>query len=469
MNMPHEAGWYPMQRVVENSAEIRPDIISQSERRLGQCIMEICLDTQTLDRYQYLRKTLLVSTAILGLLAQIPYIPIAMKLGPVLGPITAASNGISFWAFTYWAGAGVINDMLGPKYPFEIAQTQKSACWIEASKYSLIFLLALASQLPTVLPGIRYANSNYKIVSGIILLLSGLQIPARSLQLLFERIKKLLIAAHKEAVITQSRLHHRVVQHRIAFEMASWEEKQEEIREWDEIRIKTAPAWSCRELITRIHLNETPPCQQQISLIGRTIGTGFGLAATCAYEYALATYTFVIIEQQIYDNQLFAGTCAGLVAGSTAYLFGSSLICTMRKVLGSCVEYFTGTYTPSLGYQLRPRFFTALTTIGLLMNLGALGPNYIIWSDFYPQQPWFPPVLLASLFFLLTTSLLDLVEDFTQKSINNTEHLAILHVHMKLRKIENLIDLAEPRECESYLEELPTSDAIQQQTAARTV
>ena len=53
-----------------------------------------------------------------------------------------------------------------------------------------------------------------------------------------------------------------------------------------------------------------------------------GAALAAITEYALGDYTYVVTKEQVWDNDVAAGVFATLAVGTTAYLFGQSIMRT---------------------------------------------------------------------------------------------------------------------------------------------
>ena len=184
------------------------------------------------------------------------------------------------------------------------------------------------------------------------------------------------------------------------------------------------------------------------------LGLGLGVILASAYEYAIADYTFSITNEQVYSNNGFAGACAALSVAATICLFGEALIATMQRLCTRITLMGTGRHLPPFGYQLNPRLYGALVATGTIANLCALGPNYVIWNDFYPEKPYLSITLISALFFLLQTSTLDLIGDCVAASIRTAEGKAILRARNTLRALRDLPAQLPLDECTAELTQL---------------
>lgn len=184
-----------------------------------------------------------------------------------------------------------------------------------------------------------------------------------------------------------------------------------------------------------------------------------GAALALTSEYALGDYTFALTKGELWDNDIVAGVFAGLAVGSTAYLFGKSIMGTTQRMFNTFGNLLTGNEVRNIGWQLRPGLSFASTAIGLLIDVCALGPTYIIWGEFYGAQEsiikheFFQNAMCASLFLLLFTSTLDTIDDIVASSIERgtEEEREILMINGEFQKLAAIVDSSSSTEFLEYL------------------
>jgi hypothetical protein len=144
-------------------------------------------------------------------------------------------------------------------------------------------------------------------------------------------------------------------------------------------------------------------------------------------------------------------------------LFGTSIIRTTQRIFNLFGNLATGKEVRNLGWQLRPKLSFSLTAIGLLIDVCALGPTYVIWGDFYDQNEvkhqLFQKTMCASLFLLLFTSTLDIIDEIVTSSIahGTEEEQEILKINGEFQRLAALVEKSPSREFIGYLTNLEES------------
>jgi hypothetical protein len=82
---------------------LNSDIIAGRGEKFENCIISFSENQGTIDRYLVLRRVLKISGAAISAVAKVPYAPISLKLGNIVGPISVAANSSGFFILEYWA------------------------------------------------------------------------------------------------------------------------------------------------------------------------------------------------------------------------------------------------------------------------------------------------------------------------------------------------------------------------------
>jgi hypothetical protein len=441
--------------------------------KLKNCFIAICERHPLEDPHKVARRASKASGAAISAIAKIPYVPISLKLGTVLGPISIVGNSAGFFILEYWATAGTANDFFGPKTQAEMelfhdGRTGKRRVCRTIVIISVASLIALSSQLPTALAGVEYNSRQYKIVAGLVLLVAGALIPIRSLQLSIEQIR-LRVQKTVESEITKikAKMIVLVKETHGAFIQKSREKKVAFIRKCNEMRqLNVSVTEKTNKYTLALLQKDLLPIGRAKQIVGAAFnytGLAIGTALAGIFEYALGEYTFDLTKEEIWDNDIAGGAFAALAVGSTAYLFGTSIIRTTQRIFNLFGNLATGKEVRNLGWQLRPKLSFSLTAIGLLIDVCALGPTYVIWGDFYDQNEvkhqLFQKTMCASLFLLLFTSTLDIIDEIVTSSIahGTEEEQEILKINGEFQRLAALVEKSPSREFIGYLTNLEES------------
>lgn len=435
--------------------------------KFERCISALCDRHNLVDHYTVTRRILKVSSAIISGLAKVPFIPVSMKLGPVLGPISAFNNVAGFFILEYWAVSKTINDFLSPKTQAQIELNKKGKLRTRdvcrnVAIISTASMFALSSQILVALAGVYYSEEKFKVPVGIVLLVGGALIPIRSLQLSIERLS-LSCQKSIQAEITEikTKIANLLLANQRMFIQKPRQRKIQLIKKCDKIRsLEGASSAKIKGYVSALFQN----LDSFISPTHKTIGKCFkytglvtGTLLAGAFEYILGDYTFHITKTEIINNDFIAGILSTLAVTSTAYLFATSIIKTTQRVFNTFGNAIIGTEIRNLGWQLRPKISFALTAVGLLIDIFAMGPNFVIFRDFYKdnevEREAFIGVICVSYFLILFTSTLDIINDVVTHSIakGSKEEQQILSLSLEFQKLADLINKSPSREFIEYL------------------
>lgn len=398
-----------------------------------------------------------ISVIVASALGSVTFIPVSLPLGKLLGPLCAAGNFTTFLVVDYWSAKGMINEAFGPKTQAEIELRKEdpkkdgSTCK-KVILISSAFLIALLAQVPNALAAMEYNEKKYKIAAGLVLLVSGSILPLRSLLLSLEHIalktqdpEDVKVTELKEKMIGLLDSCHE------AFIKKDLTGKSTFIQS-----LPAAAENNADEFILALMQqdDETPSSLTETAF--NYAGIGLGVILAGIFEYVSAQYTAVQTKQEVYDNDVVGGVFAALAVASTAYLIGLSIIKTTQRIFNVFGNFIEGKESRNLSWQLRPKLSAALTTIGFLINVTALGPSYVILGDFYTkkvERNLFQNEVCIALFLLFLTSSLDIIDEGVIDSLANgtEEEKEILKVSEAFKKSKGLIQKCSNDEFMAYL------------------
>lgn len=450
----------------------------QPGKKLQNCCTAICEGHPPEDSHRVARVVTKLFAGGVSLVAKIPFIPISLKLGPILAPASIIGNMFGFFILEYWAAAETINDVLEPKTQAEKELNQENQA--EKGKtcrmiviISIASLIALSSQMPTALAGVQYNQEGYKVVAGLVLLIAGALIPIRSLHLsakeLWPNIKRVICQRKDEFQVKeiQRKMLALITGSHETFIQKNWASKILFIQDCNRAR---NPISSPEEKTNQYILTLLQKEDLQISRAKKIVASVFnytgltvGALLTLGFEFALGEYTFDLTKNLIWDNNPAAGIFTVFAVGSTAYLFGKNIITTTQKVFNLFGNLIIGKEVRNLGWQLRPKLSFALTALGFLIDVAALGPTYVIWENFYSsneiEHQIFPATLCTSLFLILFTATLSIIDEVVISSIKrgSQEEQAIIKINGEFQKLARIMQNCPAREFIAYLANIDDS------------
>lgn len=444
-------------RLIDYSSQSR-EVKVLEERFLAICDRESMIDSRCRS---ISKNSLKIFALLLSVGAKVPFIPISLDFGNIMiggvagkivGPIFAGGNVTSFCILEYWAAKNIVNDL----FPQQIdIDSRNASCHIlgvyrKVTIISTATLMALVSQAPTALAGIKYNAQDYKYPAGLTLLVTGSLLPLRSLQLTLERLN----CNFNQVITPQKKLQQEMVDlclsHRQLFVEMGWEAKLALIEDLNAIRNSGDEAGKADQYAwTLLALPTTTP-KPQNTLFRKVVNytsTATGVLITGIFQYALADYTFYQSKEYVWDNDVAAGCFASLTVGCCAYLFGQSFIGTSQRIFNSASNLITQQNVPTINEQLRPKLTFLLKSIGLLINALALGPTIVIWGQFFDQYTaekiFFDVSICSAIFLLLFTSTIDIANEIAETLIivkGSEEEKEIMQVYDEYQKLATLFN-----------------------------
>jgi len=415
-----------------------------------------------------------VSYAIAGgfsSVAKIFYIPISLQAGvrilgkggwgTALGVTSAVCNCKAFLILELWAARGIIKDLLGSKLEENTALERKKvhSC-ITGGLLISALLIAIFTQIPYALPADDYAPE-YKTFAGIFSLIASIFIPTRSTQLSLKKIAEKSSSVNENSTISkiQTGVVQSIREKKQAFDNTTWDTKKHIVTDLSQIKSNIAD---------KVHsyfkwlISPSPNLTSLNSAIGKNasrISKALGLCITGVFEYAIAKYSYEKLKELVWDNEYFAVTAAGLTALSCLYLYGKAIFGTSERVCHSVQKKIEGKKNPSLGEQLWPRLSTGLKIEEAISNIFALGPTFVIWGDFFKNPTWqhwfFMSVLAIAIYFIISTSSFDTIDDFLKELPLTDEQRAVLRQSQEFESLASAFENCPQEEFASFLQRLP--------------
>jgi hypothetical protein len=148
-----------------------------------------------------------------------------------------------------------------------------------------------------------------------------------------------------------------------------------------------------------------------------------GLCFNVSFQTAWMMYAFSKTKAYLANDDGAASTLAAVTVVSGLYLTSSAIVKMTQRVTKAVLNGLCCRREKSLSEQLEPKLTVTLRFIGLLINLTALRTALVIWEDFFDknkvEQVYFGVTMYASLFMLLSTSTLDLIDDIVEMVVRH--------------------------------------------------
>ncbi|CAM0117099.1 hypothetical protein [Rhabdochlamydiaceae symbiont of Dictyostelium giganteum] len=427
---------------------------------LSQAIYETCVErTPSPDPNRIIRLAVKTFCLIVSAGAKAPYIPISLTLPG--GPAFAFGNTTSFFILEWWAIRATIDEALGARGKSESLLIKRGG---RGALYQLATLtgalaISIFPQIPIALPALDY-DGQFKVPGFIVLLGAGVFIPIRSLQLTVDNVLKKMLIDQTGKKLQQARLSMMglIQEYRDIFRQSSLQDKMEKILELDSIRgQKDLTAY-----IQKVFKPKAIKPVVQESKICKRVSFVAGAMLTAAFEAALVMYTWEKTEEHFIDNEVAAGAIAIATGISWLYLTGQAIIGTTQRVSQAVVNLIKGRKDPSIASQIYPKLTFTLNALGLINTVLALGPTVVIWGEFYEsnryEQVAVEIVMCSSLFLLLSTATLDIIQDFMQQIIQKKglpNEKLIAELDLELQKFQGLLKESALPDIAAFIMDIP--------------
>lgn len=338
-----------------------------------------------------------------------------------------------------------------------IERSGKGRCY-NVAVISTALALSIFSQIPVALPALDY-DLGYKELGFTVLLISGSLIPIRSIQLSLDKIfeKRLLNDTQKQIESIRENAVSCIGNYRETFRGAPFDQKLALISNLN----LTRSMEDLEPYLAQIFEETDVPQVAQNPLLGR-VSTVIGWWITASFEAALTTYTFEKSKENIFDDNVLAGTFAVVTGLSWGYLTGQAVVGTTKRIAQTCVNFFKGQSNPSIAEQIFPNLTAGLKLLGAAISIAAMGPTFVIWGDYYKdnleKKVYFLTTMSTALVFLLSTASFDMIDGIVQNRIEKNGTLdeqSIVKLDKELRKFQQLLSQSSLFDFASFLETCP--------------
>lgn len=427
-------------------------LLPLNQPQLQQQILEIFDPPQNIKNTQCSKKIFFKSVAAtISAAAKIPFAPIAMKLPS--GPVFAMANIIGYWQLEVWAANKIIDSM-----SYEGSDVHEKSCrktCVKVTTFGTAFLISSSSLLPQAFAAAQYNSEPWKIPAATVIVISGSFFPLRSIQQSLESIGSCKKAKIKEAQKKLEQIKKHLIDlinyNKSIFISKKKFEKIELIEKlydftYDE-RFPTSITKASHIFSTLVIESDIPP--KQSSFKEKTIkiltNVGGGIL-TISFQAAIAVYTYGEAKRQIMDNEVVGYTFAGTVVASNFYLTGKSIINTSRKLINGTIEMFCCKREKTLSEQEAPILAFSLKSLSFIIDAFAIGPTIVIYGDYFNdneiQKTYVQTTMCLSVFLLIFTATLDMVDDVLEKFLTwkgNKDTQAIIQIAEKYDSVAQLI------------------------------
>lgn len=449
--------------------ELTPLYQFEGQSHVAHAIAAIGEKEPLADPHVVKRRVLKVAASVVSIAGKLAFVPVSLQLGRLLGPLAAAGEGLSYFVLEYWASTAIIDDFYRARTQalFDLrahSEPPITACR-KVSVISVATLFALASQLPVAMPGVTYTPQPFKPAVGVVLLLSGSLTPLRSLQLSLTHLTQTCQRTRDTQLpLIKTKLAHFLRSQHSAFVELPYEQKLQRVADVEAIRVLDL---SREEKIQRYLMtflqpfeSSTTPIQAVTHKVTDTTGFAVGALLAGAFEYVSGDYLFHSTKTELLDNDGLAVVLATLSVASTAYLIATSIVTTTQRIFNTLGSACSGKEFRNLSWQLRPKMSGALTVMGLFCNLFAVASTFVILGDFYKDKEVERDVFIAttcsSLFLLLFTSTLDVIDDVVSFSIakGTEEERKILALSQEFIQLAELVEQCPAHQLLGYVNQM---------------
>ena len=169
-----------------------------------------------------------------------------------------------------------------------------------------------------------------------------------------------------------------------------------------------------------------------------------------------------MIILHVFSYNYVAGAFSAVVVASNTFLMSTSVIGTSTRLFNTMIELFTGSSTPSISENIRPKLAFSLKTLGLITDALAIGPTIVIWGQFFSdnifESRYFQTTISSSVFLIFFTATLDLIDDVVEYAIakKGTEsEKEFLKMAKEFNELEAMLDRFSHRNIGELLKFLP--------------
>ncbi|MBA3720773.1 MAG: hypothetical protein H0W88_00040 [Parachlamydiaceae bacterium] len=423
---------------------------------LANCIYERCIKrSQLVDLASCGRPSLKGISMVFSAAAKIPTIPIAMKLP--IGEVFAGGSVLAFFGFEYWAISAAIDDVLGKKSQPEYVLMKNAGKGKSYQTKVLIssVVLSLLSQISSSLPCLDYCPDGLKVPGFVVMFVSGSLLPTRSIQLTIDKIiqairQKKLEETGKKLEGVRTKMVGLITSNKDIFIQLNLEDKMDYILRLNQSKGDPTSRESIPSNYWDVLLQDDQiekPKESCGKRICKNTGYIFGPILNTVFQYCLSDYTFSKTKEHITSNPIAAGILTTGVIGSGIYLSTLAVTIFSQRAWKGLWNKCHGIKEETVASQLRPKISLALKFLGVLVDVAAMGPSWVVWGDFYKDETVLKQLFFRSsccgatlLFVMIAT--FDLIDNIilahiTSKGDPNDKQ--ILELYNELSLVSNLL------------------------------
>lgn len=443
-------------RLIQINSSYYGDNKNDCTNLLLDSILEGPIEQRALiDPYHNARRVSKSAALTAAICANSSFIPITLKAGIPY----AIGNSVSFLSLDYWAINGTFDEVFGPRGESEailMTRGAKGKCYRISLAIGAV-AIAILSQVPIALPALDY-DGELKVPAFIALLLGGSILPLRSLQLSINKSiqmqKWILGETGKKIEEIRSEITSAIQEYQTEFEQIGMNDKLQIVSQMNSIRnrddMQKIEPYLSTILDQLTHPKPKEPSSRYTSacnLLGRVTSKLIGSFLAASLETGLTLYTFDKTKKYMTDDDIGAGIFTAAVISSGIYLYGKSVINTTEQMAKSVFATLTRQRSKRISEQFRPSLTLSLKLLGLALNLGTIGPNLVIWGDFFKdkkeEQLFFKTTLCCAYFILVSTATLAHVDNTVKQVIaskGNDNEKQIIQLHRDLQKLQKLVE-----------------------------
>lgn len=457
---------------MEISSNLRAPIVSQEEKIAGWFYSRIngesgVSQTSSCD-LNFISKCAL---GVLELARNAFFIPASLKLPLYIKWPCAVGNLAALTGLDYWAGSAFIDDKIPSETGLEKIFPQADQVLFQKAAHVGNVGLALISQIPIAYPAMQY-NKEFAVPAGIIVLIGGAFIPLRSMQLYIDKVFNKKAAQDKGIDVEKQDAFVQLIRDNKQYfinRFASMSEDQQK-QFFEDLKSIQTKVDSREKIEAYWHFllsSREPLVQEELSEISKKAirsaeVAGYFFSGT--FQLASSIYTFVKTKENVFDNNVFAGTVTTLIVGCSLYLEGTATADATVKLVESItgINRRNNEIQESLVEKLRKKDMIVLHVMGHITNVLALGVAYVIWNEFFEnevEKVFFEVTTCIAVFLLLHASTPPLISQLAEWSFllrNGTpEEKAAVKLSQEYQTLADSIDRISPEDFETFSSILP--------------
>ena len=396
-----------------------------------------------------------VGAIVIGILGQLPYIPVALESGgssyALRGVLTYGSL-TSFGILMYHCTNEVVTALFA-SIPVEERAVRRQITNSQRISFLITSIIGgILAQTPSAVIAYYYGNNN--ILFPITIYICHPFFSIYSLLLAFEDSTRIRCLSNRdqEVIVLKEEITtklHNLCQH---LENVPIENKHLLINQ-----LTTASVSQLQTLFS--HRSTNSPRSNFCSSFAYYLGGTIGAIGTALDWYCLWTLTQLGTEE-LSEAPEFVYPFTAICTGIFAYLDGKFITTTAASYCKSLVDRVKGNYQSSVAEQLRPKLTLILQLLNLATAAVSYGPTKLVVHDYLPieTQPIaevFVPIAMAV---LVSKISMIVIENFVRSRIvarGTPEEKLLIETQNKLARLANIIHHTHPDEIRSFYTEHP--------------